>query len=271
MGLDVTRLTSAERRRAQHLLSLVRTDLRTNAHEYSQLAGHLVTIWFTEAKFPGSGLPPARADATTRDLMLERLRILDPDRSQRIPRPFRDSKGLGEPHLMTGPPPGLRLLSSMRVRGHLGLLDAAPRERHLGRDRPNLLDHDYEGADRLVILVGSPAAPYGEVSGADHLLWDFVAASGSWPEPPHLEHIRRVDVHDGGRAQSPESIPMGGARTDVSKWTYFTVRRANEPNGEAVGWQIQPFPTAPAEGRGLALAALGHCHSARTLASSASA
>ena len=49
-----------------------------------------------------------------------------------------------------------------------------------------------------MVSVGCPAAPYGEVSAADYLLWTMAEESESWPDPPSLQHIRRVAFTTGG-------------------------------------------------------------------------
>jgi len=60
MGLDATRLTSEDRRRAHNLHGYIRAAIRNAPEDFRHLHGWLVTVWFAANQIPGAELPPAR-------------------------------------------------------------------------------------------------------------------------------------------------------------------------------------------------------------------
>jgi hypothetical protein len=247
LGIDMSRLTSEERRRAQHLFSYVRSSIREDPESFTHLRGHVVAMWFSAGDVPATGLPPARADQATRDLMLRHLRALNPTAVASHVQAVTGLNGAGTSFtLMRGLSPGTGFFDACGFELALAYSTqhrAADVWDEIGRVS---VQHDYEGADRLVISVGAPAAPFGEATPADYLLWGVAERSARWPAAPKLEHLQIVDVHDWWLGSITRVYPEWDVLVPPRRsGPVFPIRTLGHEHEAPVGWSISAFTERP--------------------------
>lgn len=241
-GLEVTRFATPRRRVAIHHLNLLRQGILASPDSYKRLEDHTVTVWFSNDGIPGAGLPPRQNEVTIRDALLEHLATLDPARLA------------GHHQTVTGAPgSGTSLQRFDRVRPGSDFYSACGFElavaystRHTTHDVWAELarvarKHDYAGADRLLISVAAPVEPRGEVWPGDHVLWSIASeASAEWPNPPLLQHIEKVFVHNWWDGSIRRIYPDSDEVTSGQRYSpTFPVRRTR--HDEVMGWS----PTHP--------------------------
>lgn len=239
-GLDVTRLTSSARRGAYGLHSRLRESVRRAPTGYRHLRGYLITVWYSANEIPGSELPPPHSDVRTRDLVLEHLQRLDPNdlggHTQQVP----GLPGGGTNVFRLG---DWRPDSSFYQETGFELALAYSTE-HTEADvweevSRLATNHDHDGVDRLLISVGVPTAPYGESFPADYLLWSLMPEAAEWPNPPALEHIRTVDVHDWWLGSVTRIHPQNEVLAPPRR--SGPVVPVQSEDGTRLGWQVSPF------------------------------
>lgn len=240
-GLDVTRLTSPLRRRAQDLFRHIRARVRADPQSFSRLRGQVVVLWFPDTEGgPGSGLPPARPDHATRDLMVRHLQRLDPLSVQSHVQECAGLPGAGTSVApMTGLKPGTGFFDACGFELVFAYSTQHTAEDVWGEISRVAVQHDYEGCDKLVISVGTPAAPHGESTPADHLLWGVAEPQGGWFNPPPLEHIRTIDVHDWWLGSITRLYPRWEVLAPARRsGPTFPVRPPGRYTGPPIGWSV---------------------------------
>lgn len=239
-GLDVTRLTNSQRRQAQDLFAQVRSSIRRDAKSFSRLRGHVVAMWFPGGETPGIGLPPARRDGRTRDLLVRHLQQLDPRSSASHVHDVTGLPGAGTSFaLMQGYHPATDFFEICGF--ELALVYSTSHEtRDVWTEIARVaLQHDYVGCHKLVISVGTPAAPHGEVTPADFLLWCVATQAGGWPTPPKLEHIRTIDIHDWWTGSINRVYPTFDLLAPPRRnGPVFPIRPAGTETEPPMGWTI---------------------------------
>ena len=83
--------------------------------------------------------------------------------------------------------------------------------------------------------------PYGESFPADYLLWTVIPEGAAWPDPPQLEHIQSIDVHDWWLGSVTRIYPERRAIVPARRSGPVTPIRKAGDDGEPVGWQVSPI------------------------------
>lgn len=242
MGLDATRLTSEDRRRAHNLHGYIRAAIRNAPEDFRHLHGWLVTVWFAANQIPGAELPPARSDARTRDLVLQHLASLDPNFLTGHTQPVAGIPGGGTNLLRLGEwQPGTDFYRACGMELALAY-STEHREPEVWSEVARLArDHDYRGVDRLLISVGVPAAPYGESFPSDYLMWSVIPEGSPWPNPPALDHIQTIDVHDWWLGSVTRVYPYHRVIVLARRSGPVIPIRQRADQGEPLGFQIAPI------------------------------
>jgi hypothetical protein len=202
VGVDLFRLTSAERIEAYRLLEALRSALLATPDRLAHLHGHVLYLWFAE----GGGLPVKRAQVSA---MVDAISAYRPDPSwSAVPNPraaelpattMPDTQGDASSWMFYATPffgaghPVSRFMAATGFELALSYRSIHPPD-GMWRELERLVEkHDKPGIEHAVVTVGGPDRS-GLLYPADHLLF-FRALEEGLPDMT-TDHITTVFVHD---------------------------------------------------------------------------